>query len=361
MLVASQIVLKAFDEHLFTPHGFLVAFPIELAGKIVTIEVEVVNASLDYNLLLGCSWFYPMRVVASTVYRLVYFPHQGKIISIDQLDYCTPNVRFDTMANVPLVSNSHQVPELIGARLFKDPCLMGVFPPPVPDTFVTSINMISSVGAHMGDPWVLPNPTKVETFGDTMSLSPAELSYSTIQSKSESTICFSEEDELDQYSLPEWADIPSSSSPDFLSDTLLSDEAILEAMMLSERPWEDNHHRPSILPPLNEEALPLQPEASNNGLTHSPSTSYCISSEGNLSNISKTITIDILIKPGIVETIMIGANCSLEEVTLYKALFKEFCNIFSWSYEEIPDIDPQIVVHEIKTYARAKLVQQKLW
>jgi hypothetical protein len=36
--------------------------------------------------------------------------------------------------------------------------------------------------------------------------------------------------------LPEWADIPSSSSHDFLSDALLSDEVILEAMMLSEQP-----------------------------------------------------------------------------------------------------------------------------
>ena len=106
-LTASQIFLKAFDGHLFTPHGILVAFPIELGGKTVIVEVEVVNAPLDYNLLLGCSWFYPMREVASTIYQLVYFPHQGKIVSIDELDYCTPNVHFDTATNVPLVSNSH--------------------------------------------------------------------------------------------------------------------------------------------------------------------------------------------------------------------------------------------------------------
>ena len=60
MLIASQTVLKAFDGHLFTPHGILAAFLIELWGKIVTMEVEVVNAPLDYNLLLRHSWFYPM-------------------------------------------------------------------------------------------------------------------------------------------------------------------------------------------------------------------------------------------------------------------------------------------------------------
>ena len=57
MLAASQTVLKAFDGHLFTPHGILAAFPIELGGKTITVEVEVVNAPLDYNLLLGCSLF----------------------------------------------------------------------------------------------------------------------------------------------------------------------------------------------------------------------------------------------------------------------------------------------------------------
>ena len=212
-----QTILKAFDGHLFSPHGILAAFRIELGGKTVTIEVEVVNASLDYNLLLGHSWFYPMQAIASIVYRLVCSPHQGKIISIDQLDYCTPNVRFDTAANVPLVSNSHAVTELIGARFFKDPCLMGVFLPLVPDAFVAPINMISSVDTFIGDPWILPELTEVKTYGDTMPLSLDEKTYSAIQSQSVSTICPPSESKLDQYSLPEWADISSSSSHDFLS------------------------------------------------------------------------------------------------------------------------------------------------
>jgi hypothetical protein len=157
------------------------------------------------------------------------------------LDYSPPNVLFDATTNIPLV-NSHAVPELIGAYLFKDPYLMGVFPPPVRDAFVTPINMISSVGTFMGDPWILPSPTEVEQYGDTMPLSQAEKTYSAIQSESVSHICPPMEDELDMYSLPEWAAIPFSSSHDFLNDVLLSDEVIIEAMTLSERPWEDNHH-----------------------------------------------------------------------------------------------------------------------
>ena len=73
-----------------------------------------------------------------------------------------------------------------------------------------------------------------------------------------------------------------------------------------------------------------------------------------MGNISPTIPLDILIKPGIVENVHIGASYSLDEIQTYKALFQELCDIFSWSYKEMPGIDLYIVVHEIKTYPDAK-------
>ena len=145
-----------------------------------------------------------------------------------------------------------------------------------------------------------------------------------------------------------------------------------------------------------------------------------------MENISKTMPISILVKPSIIENIMIGADCSLVEVQTYIALFqewnhlsaegkgeelrdehsifslfpygwavrtsplppllggsgfvpnplpknwgakprqnrqkesKEFHNVFAWSYEEMPGIDPRIVEHEIKTYDYTKPVWQKL-
>jgi hypothetical protein len=56
----SNTMLKAFDGHMFWPHGILTTFPIELGGKTISVEVEVVNAPLEYNLLLGRTWFYEM-------------------------------------------------------------------------------------------------------------------------------------------------------------------------------------------------------------------------------------------------------------------------------------------------------------
>ena len=202
----------------------------------------------------------------------------------------------------------------MGVGLFKDPCLMGVFLPPIPDAFVTPINMISFVIIFMGDPWILPDPTEAEIYGDTMLLSQAEQTYLAIQSESASTIFPPTAGELDQYSLPEWVDIPSSTSHEFLNDTLLSDEAILKVMTLGERPWEDNHHRSSILLPLDDEDPPLTSMATEDGSTRSPSTSYGILIEGNLSNISKTITIDISVKPSIIEAITIGAKSTQQEI-----------------------------------------------
>ena len=65
--------------------------------------------------------------------------------------------------------------------------------------------MTSSVGSY--DPWVIPLPSEIESLGDTMSLSPVELSYSAIHSAGESIdtafgTYFTEK--LDSYFLPQW-------------------------------------------------------------------------------------------------------------------------------------------------------------
>ena len=77
-------------------------------------------------------------------------------------------------------------------------------------------------------------------------------------------------------------------------------------------------------------------------------------SELNLENVSQTVPIEISVKPRIIENIHIGAGCTEDEIQIYKALFQEFRDVFAWSYEEMPGIDPSIVVHEIKSYPDAK-------
>jgi hypothetical protein len=61
-----------------------------------------------------------------------------------------------------------------------------------------------------------------------------------------------------------------------------------------------------------------------------------------------------------VEYIFVGAECSPKEIHIYTYIFKEFRDVFAWSYEEMPGIDPKIVEHEITTYPDAKPVRQNL-
>ena len=91
-----------------------------------------------------------------------------------------------------------------------------------------------------------------------------------------------------------------------------------------------------------------------------PIQTHNMLSKGNLENIWKPIPINISIEPDIVENIDIGANCSPKEITQYTVIFKDFCDVFAWSYEEMLGIDPSIFEHEIKTYPNVKPVRQKL-
>ena len=53
----------------------------------MSVEVEVIDALLDYNLLLGRNWTYAMSAIGSVVFRVVVFPHEGKLVTIDQLEF----------------------------------------------------------------------------------------------------------------------------------------------------------------------------------------------------------------------------------------------------------------------------------
>ncbi len=102
------------------------------------VEVEVVDANLTYNLLLGRNWTYAMRAVASSLFRVIRFPHQGKIVTVDQLSFFASS----SEGNVPYVEHTSIPYESVGAGLFKDPTLMGVFSLPPPN--LASLSLVSA-------------------------------------------------------------------------------------------------------------------------------------------------------------------------------------------------------------------------
>jgi hypothetical protein len=53
----------------------------------VEVYFKVLDAPLDYNLLLGCNWTYSMTTVISSLFCTLCFPHEEKIVMIDQLSF----------------------------------------------------------------------------------------------------------------------------------------------------------------------------------------------------------------------------------------------------------------------------------
>ena len=81
------MTLWDYDGNPTKAQGILPHVPIMLARKIVLIDIEVINAQLEYNLLLRRSYMYTMRAIASTIFHLMMFPREGNIVMIYQLTY----------------------------------------------------------------------------------------------------------------------------------------------------------------------------------------------------------------------------------------------------------------------------------
>jgi hypothetical protein len=189
-LTESHNTLKAFNGSAFKPYGVLPSLSITLEGKMVNIQVEVFDAPLDYNLLLGRSWIDSMRAVMSTLFWIMCFPHQGKVVTMDQLAF----FNYDTHTrNIPFIAKTPPTYDNVGVGLLKDSTLMGTFlipPPDVPPPLVASINMISTSirETHSSsDPWIIPEPGDDSRYGDQIPLSLIESTYQAIQSASHST------------------------------------------------------------------------------------------------------------------------------------------------------------------------------
>jgi hypothetical protein len=130
---------------------------------------------------------------------------------------------------------------------------------------------------------------------------------------------------LDEYSHSTW--LISMTYFDPFDEIFPTDEGIMEVMSLEETPWDDSHHRSSFF---------LRPEIEII-LRYLQILTFMyfikIFYQGNLGVIYATVPIDISVKPRIMENVHIDASCSPDEIETYKELFKEFCDVFSWSYE----------------------------
>jgi hypothetical protein len=89
------------------------------------VEAEVVDEPLNYNMLLGRNWTYAMVIVVSFVFRTLCFPHQGEIMTIDQLSFVYSSLNAFVGPSIPIVDNSQQATKNTGVGMYSS--LMGTF------------------------------------------------------------------------------------------------------------------------------------------------------------------------------------------------------------------------------------------
>ena len=93
-----------------------------------------------------------MTVVVSSVFRLIKFPHNGKIITTDQLTYFSSDPT--SSESIQHVDKTTIPYKHVGVGLVKDSGLLGTFPfPPINASSSTAtIHMISSDTIVYDDP-----------------------------------------------------------------------------------------------------------------------------------------------------------------------------------------------------------------
>jgi hypothetical protein len=72
---------------------------------------------------------YAMKEVASSVFRTMMFPHNRKIVTIDQVSHYEPNPSANLDNILPLIhTNQDEYPLVeMGLGIFKDPSLLGTY------------------------------------------------------------------------------------------------------------------------------------------------------------------------------------------------------------------------------------------
>jgi hypothetical protein len=70
-----------------------------------------------------------MKEVASSMFRMMMFPHNGKIVKIDQITHYEPNHSTNIDNILPLAHTSSDFFSVIdiGLGIFKDPSLLGAY------------------------------------------------------------------------------------------------------------------------------------------------------------------------------------------------------------------------------------------
>ena len=95
------------------------------------MDVDVVDAFVYYNFLLGHTWIHTIMAILSLEFQVIQFPHRGMIVIINQLD----NYMLEIVVhpNFPFIRASLKAFRDMVVGSFKNGSLMGnlMIPPPL--------------------------------------------------------------------------------------------------------------------------------------------------------------------------------------------------------------------------------------
>jgi hypothetical protein len=69
----------------------------------------VVQGLLYFNIILGHDYIYAMNIVVSTLFQVINLPHNGSIVTIDQLEYDNHHPNLALFQTTPLYVPSVRV------------------------------------------------------------------------------------------------------------------------------------------------------------------------------------------------------------------------------------------------------------
>ena len=116
-----------------------------------------------------------MSSIASVIFRVVVFPHEGKLVTSDQLSFTQKGSMQTNEPTMPLVDWLKPASESFATGMYVS--LMGTFDFPAPINYIgsTSVGRFIAMVVDRTDPWVLPSQHEPE-----VPLSVVEVAYQAI-------------------------------------------------------------------------------------------------------------------------------------------------------------------------------------
>ena len=126
----------------------------DICGKTIHVDIEFIDAPLDYNILLGRNYTYVMSVITSMFFHKMCFPHEWKIVTINQLTYYEPTsvTSLESIISSMFDKQSSTPPTSVSPRVYTYSSLLGGFhgpPHPILDCNSISVYILQASQASL--------------------------------------------------------------------------------------------------------------------------------------------------------------------------------------------------------------------